>query len=89
MMAVFICVCSGEWKVDNVWEPLCIKAKPAATFMEEMAAGHERDVLQAVQSAMQALPGPHHLTYLLAYYPADGTELRWGHDQQEVWFVTE
>jgi hypothetical protein len=81
--------CSGEWKVNNVWEPLCIKAKPAAAFMEEMAARREKDVLQAVQSAMQALPGPHHLSYLLAYYPPDETDLRWGQNQQEVWFISE
>ena len=81
--------CSGEWKVNNVWEPLCIKAKPAAAFMEEMAARREKDVLQAVQSAMQALPGPHHLSCLLAYYPPGGTDLRWAENEPEVWFVTE
>ena len=89
MMAVCICVCSGEWKVDNVWEPLCIKAKPAATFMEEMAANNEKQVLQVVQSAMQAQPGPHHLSYLLAYYPPGGTAYILAENQQEVWFITE
>ena len=57
--------------------------------MEEMAARRERDVLQAVQSAKQALPGRQHLSNLLAYYPPDETELRWGQNQQEVWFITE
>ncbi len=84
-----ICVCSGEWKVDNVWQPLCIKAKPAATFMQGILAGNEKQVLQAVQSAMQARPGPHHLSYLLAYHPPDDTDLRWAENEQEVWFVTE
>ncbi len=88
-MAMCICLCSGEWKVDDVWEPLCIKAKPAATFMEGMLADNEKQVLQAVQSAMQALPGPHHLSCLLAYYPPGGTDLRWAENEPEVWFVTE
>ncbi len=59
--------------------------------MEEMLAYNEKQVLQAVQSAMQARPGPHHLSYLLAYYPADDTDLRWAaaENEQEVWFVTE
>jgi len=73
-----------------VRQPLCIKAKPAATFMHEILTSHQKDVLQAVQSAMQARPGPHHFSYLLAYYPPDGTEFRyWGQNQQEVWFITE
>ncbi len=89
ILEMCLCVCSGEWKVNNVWEPLCIKAKPAATLLEEIAARHEKHALQAVQSAMQARPGPHHFSYMLAYYPPDGTGLRWGQNQQEVWFVTE
>ena len=77
MMAM--CICSGEWKVNDVWEPRCIKAKP----------DNEKQVLQAVQSAMQALPGPHHLSCLLAYYPPGGTDLGWAENEPEVWFVTE
>ena len=84
-----IYACSGEWKVNHVWQPLCIKAKPAATFMEEIAARHEKHMLQDVQSAMQARAGPHHLSCMLAYYPPDGTELSWGQNQQEVWFISE
>jgi hypothetical protein len=72
-----------------VWEPLCIKAKPAATVIEEIIARHEKRVLQAVQSEMQARPDCHHLSYLLAYYPPEGPELRWAQGQQEVWFITE
>ena len=88
-MAMCTCVCSGEWKVDDVWEPLCIKAKPAAAFMEEMAVNNEMQVLQAVQRAMQTQPGPHHLSYLLAYYPPGSTAYMWAENQQEVWFITE
>ncbi len=63
-------------------------AKPAATFMQQILARYEKDVLQAVQSATP-WPGPHHLSYLLATYPPDGTKLEWAQNQQEVWFITE
>ena len=53
-----------------------LEAKPAATVMQGILADNEKQVLQAVQSAAQAQPGPHHLSYLLAYYPPDATELR-------------
>jgi len=72
-----------------VRQPLCIKAKPAATFMHEILTSHQKDVLQAVQSAMQARPGPHHLSYLLVTYPPNGIELKWAQNQQELWFITE
>ena len=53
-----------------------LEAKPAATVMQGILADNEKQVLQAVQSAVQAQPGPHHLSYLLAYCPPDATELR-------------
>lgn len=61
----------------------------AATFMQEILASHAKDMLQAVQSAMQLRPGPPHLIYLLAACPPDGTKLELAQNQQEVWFITE